>query len=56
MNKFKLDFLKDIRSKKVKVLFDGFYLDPSLSFEKQELFYKEDILQLEANNHLIDVG
>ena len=56
MNKFKNNLLKELQFKKVKILFDGFYLDPEISFEKQKLFFKEDILQLEINCCLIDVG
>lgn len=57
MKKFKSSYLKDVTLKSGKLTFDDFDIDPSISFEEQELSYKEDIIQMNFGKSIIvDVG
>ncbi len=57
MKKFKSPYLKNITVKSGKLTFDDFDIDPLVSFEKQELSYKEDIIQMNFGKSIIvDVG
>lgn len=57
MKIFKSPYLKNIIVKSGNLTFDDFDIDPLVSFEEQELSYKEDIIQMIFGELItVDVG